>query len=122
MSAIRLTFPPQSDPRSAMLNLTFPSRAARPYKLLCLGAHCDDIEIGCGGTVLKLLQDHDDVTVHWAILSSDSQREREARACADIFLEKAKTKTVAVKRFRNGFFPFHGSEIKEYFEELKQEF
>ena len=91
------------------------------YKVLCLGAHCDDIEIGCGGTLLKVLQQYDDVSVYWVTFSSDSEREPEARASAEMLLERAKEKNIVVKRFRNGFFPYHGSLIKEFFEELKQQ-
>ena len=91
----------------------------RPLRVLCLGAHCDDIEIGCGGTVLALTEQHRDTAVDWVVFSSTPTREREARASAEAFLFAAKEKTVVVKSFRDGFFPYVGAQIKEEFEQLK---
>ena len=90
-------------------------------KILCLGAHADDIEIGCGGTVLRLVAEHSNLAFHWVVLSSTSEREREARESAAFFLNGARRKTVVVKRFRNSFFPSVNAKIKEYFEKLKTE-
>ncbi|HJQ97990.1 MAG TPA: PIG-L family deacetylase [Candidatus Polarisedimenticolaceae bacterium] len=87
-------------------------------RMLCVGAHCDDIEIGCGGTILTLSAARP-IDATWVVLSSDDLREKEARAAAARFLAKAKSSTVDVKRFRNGFFPHEGAEIKDYFESLK---
>ena len=89
--------------------------------MLCLGAHADDIEIGCGGTVLTLLARHPRLEVHWVVFSADATREQEARQSADLFLRTAGVHTVTVQRFRDSFFPYIGAEIKAYFEELKRE-
>jgi LmbE family N-acetylglucosaminyl deacetylase len=91
-----------------------------PLRVLCLGAHADDIEIGCGGTVLKLASARP-ATFHWVVFSADGEREREARDSASLFLSSTCGHQVVVKRFRDGFFPYVGAEIKEYFEELKHE-
>ena len=91
-----------------------------PLRVLCLGAHSDDIEIGCGGTVLKLVSVRP-ATFHWVVFSADAEREREARHSATLFLASTCRHQVVVKRFRDGFFPYVGAEIKEYFEELKHE-
>lgn len=88
--------------------------------ILCLGAHSDDIEIGCGGSVLKWIDAHPDAQVHWIVLSAAQGRESEAQASAELFLEKAKSKNVVVKGFRDSFFPYIGGDIKKYFEDLKQ--
>lgn len=88
-------------------------------RLLCLGAHCDDIEIGAGGTVLRLLEDHPDLDVTWVVFSSNPERAREAGKSAALFLEKAGASRVVIKTFRDGFLPYHGVEVKEAFEELK---
>src|SRR5271157_339204 len=90
-------------------------------KVLCLGAHSDDIEIGCGGTLLRLLDEYRDLSIHWVVLGADDVRAVEARKSADSFLQKAKHKTVVIKNFRDGFFPYIGAEIKNYFESLKRE-
>jgi LmbE family N-acetylglucosaminyl deacetylase len=102
-----------------MLPLNLPEDPAAPLKLLFLGAHSDDIEIGCGGTVLKLLASRSNVDVVWVVFSSSEQREREARTSASLFLGQAK-QNVIVRKFRDGFFPYQGTEIKEFFEELKK--
>lgn len=88
--------------------------------VLCLGAHCDDIEIGCGGTVLKLIQQYPDLQFHWVIFSSDPQRAREAQESAALFLAGAGSSRVIVKDFKNSFFPYVGEQIKNYFEELRR--
>ena len=94
----------------------------RGIKILCLGAHCDDIEIGCGGTILKLLKNSNNAEVNWVVFSSDSKREEEARSCANIFLKNAGKKKIEIKNFSNGYFPFVGGEIKDYFENIKSKF
>jgi len=102
-----------------MLPLRLPSGTKGPLQVLCLGAHSDDIEIGCGGTILGLLAAQREIDVHWVVLSTDAVREQEARASAALFLKGAHRSTVVAKQFRNGYFPFVGDAIKDYFEELK---
>jgi len=104
-----------------MLNLNFIPKTS-PFRVLCLGAHCDDIEIGAGGTILKLLADHHDAEFHWVVFSSTPQRAQEAYASANSFLKQARKKQIVVKDFKDGFFPYIGAGIKEYFERLQQEF
>ncbi len=90
----------------------------KPLRVLCLGAHSDDIEIGCGGTVLRLSESRP-VEFTWVTFSAGEIREKEAKKSANLFLEKAISKEVIVKDFRNGFFPYTAVEIKNYFETLK---
>jgi LmbE family N-acetylglucosaminyl deacetylase len=104
-----------------MLPLNLPLDPAAPLTLLCLGAHCDDIEIGCGGTVLHLLSARPNLHVVWVVFSSPGEREREARTSASLFLQAAREKNIIVKKFRDGFFPYQGTDIKEFFEELKKD-
>jgi len=92
-----------------------------PGTILCLGAHCDDIEIGCGGTMLRFAKECPDVNVHWVVFSSDVMRAREARDSASRFLAGIRKKSVNIEEFRNGFFPYSGAQIKERFERLKGE-
>ena len=87
-------------------------------RILCLGAHCDDIEIGCGGTLLKLLEARPGVHVDWIVFSSNEVREAEARAGAARFLGDAASANVVVESFRERYFPYVGAEIKEYFDGL----
>ena len=93
-----------------------------PKNILCLGAHCDDLEIGCGGTILRLVKEMKGANFHWVVFSSDDQREKEALGSANDFLKGAGRRTIAFHRFRNSFFPYQGAEIKEYFEALKRDF
>jgi LmbE family N-acetylglucosaminyl deacetylase len=86
--------------------------------VLCLGAHADDIEIGAGGTIIKLLNAVRSVDVHWIVLSGNERREEEARASADAFLKDAGTAEVSFGRFRESYFPYTGAEIKQFFDRL----
>jgi LmbE family N-acetylglucosaminyl deacetylase len=90
-------------------------------KILCLGAHSDDIEIGCGGTVLKMLSEYNNIDIHWVVFSADKKRSAEAQKSAKLFLANAGQKKIVVKNFRESFFPYVGVEIKDYFEKLKPE-
>jgi LmbE family N-acetylglucosaminyl deacetylase len=92
------------------------------YRALALGAHSDDLEIGCGGTVLRLAAAGLLSEVRWIVFSADDTRAREAEKSASLLLAEAPHADVSVRRFRDGFFPYHGGEIKDFFEELKLEF
>ena len=94
----------------------------KPLKILCLGAHCDDIEIGAGGTLLKLFNEYPVEQVSWIVFSSNDLRKKEAQKSAEQFLAEVPGKNIIINSFRDGFFPFPGTEIKEYFEEIKNEF
>lgn len=91
-------------------------------KILCLGAHSDDIEIGCGGTILRLLEEVEKVEVKWIVFSANDKRDEEAEKSAKMFLGKARRKNLIVKHFRESYFPYIGAEIKNYLEEIKKEF
>ena len=102
-----------------MFTLSLEKDGKNPKSVLFLGAHCDDIEIGCGGAVLELIKRYPDIAVHWVVFSSNPVREKEARRCAELFLSGVKNKNIIIKNFRNGYFPYIGAEIKDYFEEIK---
>jgi LmbE family N-acetylglucosaminyl deacetylase len=104
-----------------MLKLAFEKGRSADARVLCLGAHSDDIEIGCGGTILRLIREYPRLRFYWIVFGSAKQRTAEALASANRFLKPAKEKTVVVKGFRDGYFPYMGGEIKDYFEQLKQE-
>lgn len=102
-----------------MLNVEFAIRKNEHLKILCIGAHSDDIEIGCGGTILRLLSEYDNVEVHWVVLGSSGQRDGEAVTSAKKFLAGAKKKKIIIENFKDSFFPYIGGEIKNFFEKLK---
>ena len=101
-----------------MLGLSFD----RLKRVLCVGAHSDDIEIGCGGTVLRMIERSKTIEFYWLVLSSNPKRGKEAESSANAFLRRAHKKTVVVKSFRDGFLPYLGPPVKECFEELKTVF
>lgn len=104
-----------------MLELGVRSAREAPLKLLAIGAHSDDIEIGCGGTILKLIEQDAVSEVCWVVLTGGGERAAEARRSADTILAGVPRARVILKQFRDGYFPYDGAEIKQFFEELKAE-
>lgn len=102
-----------------MLGLTFDTNA--PLSLLVVGAHADDIEIGCGATILRLVRENPGLNVDWLVVSAVGERSLEAQRSADAYLEGSGCRRVRVWEFRDGFLPFLGEEVKHRFEELKHE-
>ena len=88
--------------------------------VLCLGAHCDDIEIGCGGTLVELRRRRPRLRFLWAVFSGDAVREAETRAAAAALLGTGATLEVIMHRFRGSYFPYCAAEIKDAFEALKR--
>jgi LmbE family N-acetylglucosaminyl deacetylase len=89
--------------------------------VLCLGAHADDIEIGCGGALLSLLaRQPGKIAVHWVVLSGDEVRRAEAGRAAEAFLAQAGARTVVTETFRDTYFPFDGGEIKQFIAKLRE--
>jgi LmbE family N-acetylglucosaminyl deacetylase len=93
---------------------------AGPLNVLAIGAHADDIEIGCGGTLLRLAESHPGASLTWIVLSGgDGDRADEARSSAAEFARGFASSRVEVESFRDGYFPYVGAEVKDYFERLK---
>jgi LmbE family N-acetylglucosaminyl deacetylase len=90
-----------------------------PCRVLAIGCHSDDIEIGCGGTILTLIESLPSVEVRWVVLSASGERADEARRSAEAFLEGAEAADVIVYDYRDGFLPYVGGEVKQIFEGLK---
>lgn len=106
-----------------MLPVTLGAVPGRPLSVLCLGAHSDDIEIGCAGTLLRLLAEHPGSAVRWVVFSADDAREEEARQSAATLLAGTGgvEVDVVVHRFRESYFPAVADRIKDEFEQLKAE-
>lgn len=102
-----------------MYSLRLPWDSSSRVNVLCLGAHSDDIEIGCGGTILRLAQQYPHCVFHWVVFSANGVRAQEAQRAATLFAGAA-LKGPLLKDFRDGFMPFLGGEIKAVFEELKK--
>lgn len=105
-----------------MITLPINTTPDRPFKVLCLGAHCDDIEIGCGATLLTLLARYSNIEIYWQVFTSTPEREKEARHGAELFCQASKHTTVRILKFRDGFLPYEGSKVKEAFEAIKTDF
>ena len=95
------------------LRFCYPESGIR--NILCLGAHCDDIEIGCGGTILRFIQENPRLNFYWVVFSSNPRRKREALSAARLFLGSAVGSKVVIRSFRDSFFPHEWKGIKEFF-------
>jgi LmbE family N-acetylglucosaminyl deacetylase len=104
-----------------MLRLSLDGTTGRRLDVLVIGAHPDDIEIGCGGTLLRLIGEGRVASVRWLVLSGTDERAVEAHAGAAAFLAGVDQRAVLVHGFRDGYFPFDGAAIKDAFEALKSE-
>jgi LmbE family N-acetylglucosaminyl deacetylase len=104
-----------------MFKFTLTNSHDTPKHILCLGAHSDDIEIGCGGAILRLTQMYPELSIDWVVLSATGARAAEAEASAADFLHHAGQAQIRLQSFQDGFFPYKGAEIKLFFERLKRE-
>jgi LmbE family N-acetylglucosaminyl deacetylase len=102
-----------------MLTLALNRERHQTLSILCLGAHSDDIEIGCGGALLQLTGAYHQANVQWVVFAATGPRAAEANRSAQLFLQQAATSEVIVKTFRDGYFPYEGAAIKDCFEALK---
>src|SRR6201996_8156293 len=102
-----------------MLRLKLDGGGEGPLQILCLGCHSDDIEIGCGGTILKLAEEYHGCVFHWVVFSALGPREKEARYGGTHFVQPSQLKGPLLKTFPDGFMPFVGADVKTVFEELK---
>ena len=99
-----------------MLSLSLP--VGKPLEVLCLGAHCDDIEIGCAGTLMSLQERHPGSRFHWVVFTQEAGRERETRDAAAKIHGKAVE--IEVHDFRMSYLPFEGAKVKDLFEDVKR--
>ena len=96
------------------------TKSGEPISILALGAHCDDIEIGCGGTMLAITDNNPNVTITWVVFSSNVKRKEEATIGCTFFTKNAKKLDLNIFDFKDGYLPYHGEKVKESFEALKR--
>lgn len=107
-----------------MLNLQFGKRLGEgesALNLLLLGAHCDDIEIGCGATILRLVRECPIKHIKWVVFCANPVRELEARACAEEFLKNVPSKEIIIRDYKDGFLSQQYTDVKNFFEQIKQD-
>lgn len=102
-----------------MIHLNLDGDSSGTPQILCLGSHSDDIEIGCGGTILRLAEQYPGAAFHWVVFSAIGVRAQEAQ-CGASFFAGSRLQGLLLKGFRDGFMPFEGALVKDVFEELKQ--
>src|SRR5580698_8513318 len=102
-----------------MIRLNFDTSKEGPLNVLCLGAHSDDIEIGCGATILRFIHKYPQVKFHCVVFSACGVRRREAENAAELFAGQHLANLV-LKEFPDGFLPYLGAEVKAAFEDLKE--
>jgi LmbE family N-acetylglucosaminyl deacetylase len=102
-----------------MIRLDLGSSRKNPLEILCLGCHSDDIEIGCGGFILRLAQEYPDCRFHWVVFSALGVRKAEAERSAGLFVPPGRLASLTLRSFPDAFMPFVGAEVKEAFEALK---
>jgi LmbE family N-acetylglucosaminyl deacetylase len=103
-----------------MLRLKPDAGPSGELRVLCLGCHSDDIEIGCGGSILRLATERSDCVFYWVVFSAADVRAAEAKHAVERFVDPSRLRRVVLEAFRDGFMPFMGANIKSVFEELKQ--
>ena len=103
-----------------MIKLNLSGGNEGTLKVLCLGCHSDDIEIGCGGTILRLIEEQRSCRFYWAVFSAIGARRAEAQRAAKRFVGPERLEHLLLKKFRDGFMPFVGSDVKAAFEEMKK--
>lgn len=89
--------------------------------ILCLGAHSDDIEIGAGATILKLVRENPQAKVAWVVFAASGARRKEAQTSAERFLEGVEAHKIVLMEFRDGHFPEQWADLKAFAETLKEE-
>ncbi len=102
-----------------MLKLRISKESKTPLHVLCIGAHSDDLEIGCGGTILAWLADHPAVTITWVVMTALTERNKEAHRSAKALLRKARRTEIVVGDFKDGYLNAQYAEVKDFFEKLK---
>jgi LmbE family N-acetylglucosaminyl deacetylase len=103
-----------------MIHFGFDGHTSGALTILCLGAHSDDIEIGCGGTILRLAEQYSCSAFHWVVFNAIGVRRAEARRAATLFAGRKALKRPLLRAFPDGFMPYVGGDVKAVFEQLKR--
>lgn len=105
-----------------MIGLDFGVPPDQPLRLFCLGAHSDDIEIGCGGTIRRLVNRPGGLECRWMVFSGTPERAEEARRAAADLLDGALAASIDVLDFRESYFPYDGAAVKDAVQDAARAF
>lgn len=86
--------------------------------VLCLAAHPDDVEIGCGGTLLELIAARPETRLRFVTLTGSDERQQEALAAAEAF---APGSTSRFGGLPDGRLPAHWAQVKQLLEDVAAE-
>jgi len=89
-------------------------------RILALGAHCDDIEIGAGGTLLSLAAAHPGMRVRAVVLTSTPDRAAETRAALPQFVPDAEL-DLTIHELPDGRLPQHWGAVKDILESVRRD-
>ena len=103
-----------------MIPFQFHASGENGLRLLCLGAHCDDIEIGCGGALLALQEKYEISEIRWEVFASTPERKSEAENAARAFIGNRVRAEIHVHDYRDAYLQESWAEIKDDFETIKQ--
>jgi len=103
-----------------MLKITLGKKKGMYPRVLCLGAHCDDIEIGCGGALMNLIDEYQHIELYWVVFCSNQERQQESYKSFEIFSKKVQKKTINIFNFKDGFLPYQADKVKDFFEKTKK--
>src|SRR5215471_9728061 len=102
---------------------SFPEiNSGRPPRVLLLGAHSDDIEIGCGGTVQVLAARFPAMELRWTVFSAAGERAAETRRAAELLLPKNASIQFDLRTFRESYFPYLGADIKDFMQSMSSQY
>jgi LmbE family N-acetylglucosaminyl deacetylase len=93
-----------------------------PQRVLCIGAHCDDIEIGCGGALLQLQKRGGNLTIDWVVLTGEESRRAETAAAMKLLVEPAFRGELVFGGFPDSRLPTVYGELKDFFGPLRARF
>ena len=103
-----------------MLDLVLDFNKQRTLRLLCVGAHCDDIEIGCAATLLAMQARAKRLAINWIVLSGSAKRRKETELAMRTLVLAANRGKLLFGDFPDGRFPAVYGEIKDFCERLKR--
>jgi LmbE family N-acetylglucosaminyl deacetylase len=96
-----------------------PAGSGSALRVLCVGAHSDDIEIGCAGALLQVQRFHPRSRIDWVVLTGSADRQRETSQAMRQLIAPARRGKLVFGGFRDTCLPASYAELKDFFANLK---